>query len=135
MIIFDTTMFVIPSIFGFYPGLAVNLNLESPIVSFLLEKGFDRGAVCKAFRELFSKIPSEIISKEIPQERKWWQFYKSKSKIVYEDNNLSYKLRVLSFINEGKALEEGDIEKIKALYLTLSPEIRKVIPLELFLSC
>ena len=134
MIITDTTMFVIPDLssLGYFSGFAVNLEIGSPKISCLFEKGFERSTICEAFRGLFSKIPSEIVSREIPQEKKWWQFYKSKSKTVYEEKNLIFKLRVLNYINKDEPLENDDIEKIKALYNTLSPNIREVIPLDFF---
>lgn len=129
MIISEKTMFVIP---GFFPGLSANLNVNSPKISDLLEKGYEQRTICKAFREIFSNIPSEFISKQILQERKWWQFYKRKFRTEYEDKNLQFKMRVLRFINTGEPLNTKDIKELETMYRSLSPDTKNIIPFSFF---
>ena len=130
MSIQETTMFVVPMGLG-GSGLACNLDLNSAMIKSLLNQGFERSDICRSFWDLFSRIPIEIVEKHIPSERKWWQFYKSKHKTVYEYKNLEFKLDVLNCINNSKPLKK-DLARIKTYIDRLPLKTKMIISLDTF---
>lgn len=135
MIWSDTIMFTIPAL-PYCPGcinmIPCHLNMDSRKIISLLKKGYDRSSICNALFEIFSNIQVEILSKEIPQERKWWQFFKSRYITTYSYKNLDFKCNLLGYINGDSSLNDDDLRKVKLLYITLPCDVKKIIPLSFF---
>ena len=131
MIITNTTMFVLPDLVTLSPvcGLRYELDLNSQMVVRLLDLGYETDNICNAFRELFHHIPCEFsVQKALRNNRKWWQFYKSKYFTYYEDKNSEFRLHVLYFINNGTPLVSDEEQRLKHLYNGLSLKTRETIP-------
>ena len=123
-------MFLLPDI-----GISMlpcHLNMDSCKILSLLEKGHNRSVICDAFRELFENIQVEILIKKIPQERKWWQFYKSKYSTTYSYKNLDFKQNLLGYINGDNSLSDNDLRKVELLYIILPCDVKEIIPLSFF---